>query len=61
MFFPPRQVSKARRTPEDPALGVLLMEEICQRENLIGWDLLCWQNREQQQLVDHWGWWPMVG
>jgi len=28
------EVSKAKRTPEDPALPVLLMEEICQRENL---------------------------
>ncbi len=28
------EVSMAKRTPEDPALPVLLMEEICQRENL---------------------------
>jgi RNA-directed DNA polymerase len=28
------EVSKAKRKPEDPALPVLLMEEICQRENL---------------------------
>jgi RNA-directed DNA polymerase len=28
------EASKAKRTPEDPALLVLLMEEICQRENL---------------------------
>ena len=28
------EASKAKRTPEDPALPVLLMEEICQRENL---------------------------
>lgn len=28
------EASKAKRTPEDPALAVLLMEEICQRENL---------------------------
>lgn len=28
------EVSKAKRKPEDPALAVLLMEEICQRENL---------------------------
>jgi RNA-directed DNA polymerase len=28
------EVSKAKRNPEDPALPVLLMEEICQRENL---------------------------
>jgi RNA-directed DNA polymerase len=28
------EASKAKRSPEDPALPVLLMEEICQRENL---------------------------
>ena len=28
------EVPKAKRKPEDPALAVLLMEEICQRENL---------------------------
>jgi RNA-directed DNA polymerase len=28
------EASKAKRTPEDPALPVLLMEEICHRENL---------------------------
>ena len=28
------EASKAKRKPEDPALPVLLMEEICQRENL---------------------------
>jgi RNA-directed DNA polymerase len=28
------EVSMAKRTPEDPALTVLLMEQICQRENL---------------------------
>jgi RNA-directed DNA polymerase len=28
------EASKAKRNPEDPALPVLLMEEICQRENL---------------------------
>ncbi len=28
------EVSMAKRNPEDPALPVLLMEEICQRENL---------------------------
>lgn len=28
------EVFKAKRKPEDPALPVLLMEEICQRENL---------------------------
>jgi len=28
------EASKAKRKPEDPALAVLLMEEICQRENL---------------------------
>jgi RNA-directed DNA polymerase len=28
------EVSRAKRKPEDPALPVLLMEEICQRENL---------------------------
>jgi RNA-directed DNA polymerase len=28
------EASRAKRTPEDPALAVLLMEEICQRENL---------------------------
>jgi len=28
------EAAKAKRKPEDPALAVLLMEEICQRENL---------------------------
>jgi RNA-directed DNA polymerase len=28
------EASKVKRKPEDPALPVLLMEEICQRENL---------------------------
>ncbi len=28
------EVSMAKRQPEDPALTVLLMEQICQRENL---------------------------
>ncbi len=28
------EASKAKRTPEAPALTVLLMEQICQRENL---------------------------
>ncbi|MFQ5799742.1 MAG: group II intron reverse transcriptase/maturase [Bacteroidota bacterium] len=28
------EASRAKRKPEDPALAVLLMEEICQRENL---------------------------
>ncbi len=28
------EVSMAKREPEDPALTVLLMEQICRRENL---------------------------